>query len=161
MIQSGDNFAHAMTAQLSWHEQICHRTISLKQKLQQQEFLQYFQLWAHKCLVKRASQDMVLCLARINDKCDHQRKVWPTRVMGMSDAFDYPGPHYVYMGEIANKAEYYYCLSYVIMISYGCDNPVTVLTYRSHINITNRGVVLFHTQAWVLPEQILTQFHIQ
>ena len=42
MIQSGDNFAHVMTAELSWHVQICELIRSSESKLKYIEFLQDF-----------------------------------------------------------------------------------------------------------------------
>ena len=42
MIQSSHNFAHAMTAQLSWHVQDYDLIGSLESKLEHQEFQQDF-----------------------------------------------------------------------------------------------------------------------
>ena len=38
MIQSGHNFAHAMTTELSWHVQNCDLTGSLESQLDVEEF---------------------------------------------------------------------------------------------------------------------------
>ena len=42
MVQSSHNFAHAMTAQLSWHVQTCDMIGSIQLKLKQYEFSQDF-----------------------------------------------------------------------------------------------------------------------
>ena len=52
VIQSGYNFAHTMTAELSWHVQNYDLIRSLDSDLVQKYFSQDLQLWAHKWFVK-------------------------------------------------------------------------------------------------------------
>ena len=51
MIQSGHNFAHVMTVELSWHVQNCALLWSLFFKKAQHEFLTRFVSWVHKLFV--------------------------------------------------------------------------------------------------------------
>ena len=61
MIQSGHNFAHAMTAQLSWHVQNCDLIGWLESKLWQKKFAQKFRyelinIWWNGCLICQTIQ---------------------------------------------------------------------------------------------------------
>ena len=52
MIQSGHNFAHVMTAELSWHVQICNQIGSLGLKVRTKIISERFESWAHKVFMR-------------------------------------------------------------------------------------------------------------
>ena len=59
IIQSGHNFAHAMTAELSWHVQNCDLVGLPESKLEQKNIFARFQFWAHKPFVKWTPVNLV------------------------------------------------------------------------------------------------------
>ena len=72
-IRSGHYFAHAMTAQLSWHVQNCDLIGSLESELELMHYSTRFQLLTHKLFVKWVSVSPFHSIAKVwyDPHCGH------------------------------------------------------------------------------------------